>query len=200
VLSFGKKAEIPNPSIVDDQSAVLLQNLTTSEQRWLVIESDRPDPARNEVGSSSSAAYALIGKKIGEIVDLRGPSVQPQLERIVEVQSKYARLFQDSMSNFQIRFPDAGSFQSIHMGSEGAFDPSPIIDSLKDRRKHINESLERYRNSLCSLHLLGKALGINERLVMKTLTTIEKPFIRCVECTAKELADKAITLLTSKKW
>ena len=189
VLQYGKKAEIPHPlEVVDAQSAIRLENLTTGEQRWLVIEDDQPDPARDETASSTPAVQSLIGKRIGDVAHLRGPSAQAQHERVVEIQSKYIRLFQDAMSNFQHRFPGAGTIQSIHVGSGETLDPMPLIESLKDRRKHVDEVLAIYHDNLCSLHLLAVQLGINERQLVIGLTAHDYWFVRCVECSPQEFA------------
>ncbi len=191
VLKYGTKAKIPHPpAVVDQQSAIRLENLITGEQRWLVFEDDRPDPARNEVSSSTPVGQALIGKRIDDLVDLRGPAVQMQQERIIEVQSKYTRLFQDAMSNFQHRFPGAGTIQSIHMGSGETFDPTPLIESLKGRRNYVDEVMAFYRDNVCSLHLLAEKLGRNERQLIIGLTSHEDSFIRCVECAPPEFSAK----------
>jgi hypothetical protein len=192
VVQYGKELNIPNPlDVVDEQSAIRLENLTTGEQRWVVIEDRQPEPARNEYSCSTSVAQNLIGKRKGDIVDLCGPSLQPQQERIVEVQAKYIRLFQDVMSNFQRRFPDVGAIQSIHLVTEGHFDPSPLIEGLKARRQHVEEATAFYHNNPCSLHALAKGLGINERQLMIGLAAHEDWFVRCVECSPRQYSDAA---------
>lgn len=191
VLNYGKKAEIPHrPEVVGVQSAIRLENLVSGEKRWLVLEDDQPDPARNEASPFTPSIHALIGKRVGDVVDLRGRSVQSQQERIIEVQSKYTRLFQDAMSNVQHRFPGAGTIQSVHMGSGESFDLTPLIDSLKDRRKYVDEVMAIYRDNLCSLHLLGEKLGVNERQIMNGLAADDDSFIRCVECTPQDFCTK----------
>ena len=200
VLQYGKKAGIPpHPEVVDEQSAVRLENLTTGEQRWLVIEDRQPDPGRNEYSSSKSVVQTLIGKRTGDTVDLRGPSLQAQQERLVEIQSKYVRLFQDAMGNFQHRFPGAGTIQSIHLGSEENFDPSPLIESLKTRRQHVEETTAFYHENLCSLHFLASQLGIREHQLITGLTAHDKWFVRCVECSSQKFSDAVEAGIDAKR-
>ncbi len=201
VLQYGQKSEIQHlRDVVDEQSAIRLENLTTGEQRWVIVENRHPDPARNEFAPSTSVAQALNGKRAGDVVDVRGPSVQMQQERVVEIQSKYIRLFQDAMSNFQNRFPGAGAIQSIHVGGEDDFDPTPIIESLKDRREHIDQVMAIYRDNLCSLHFLASQLGINERQLMIGLTAHNDRFVRCVECSPQEFGETVAAGFTKKKF
>ncbi len=187
VLEYATQAAIPHPKeVVDDQSAIHLKNLTTGEERWLVIEDDHPDPARDEVASSTTAVQSLIGKRVSDCVDLRGPSVQAQQERVIDIQSKYIRRLQDSMGKFQNRFPGASTIQSIHMGDGESFDPTPLIESLKDRRKHVEELLHFYHTKICSLHFLAERIGINERQLIVALSGNDKYFVRCVDCSPEE--------------
>ncbi len=200
VLQYGERAEIPHrPEVVDKESAICLENLTTGEKRWVVLEDRQPDPARNEFATSTQVAQALVGKRVGDVVDLRGPSVQPQRERLIEIQSKYVRLFQDAISNFQHRFPGAGTIQSIYVGNEEHFDPTPIIDTLKDRRERVDKVMSTYRDNLCPLHLLASQLGLNERQLIIGLTGHDQRFMRCVRCSTEEFAANVEAGFDAKK-
>lgn len=191
-LTYGKKANIPiHLEFVDEQSAVRLNSLTTGESRWVIAEDRQPDLARNEYSCSTSVVQTLVGKQIGDIVDLCGPSVQPQEERVVEVQTKYVCLFQDVLSNFQRRFPDVGAIQSMHLGSKENFDPSPLIENLGMRRQHVEEVTAFYHTNLCSLHFLSSQLGINERQLIIGLTDHDERFVRCVECSPQQYSEAA---------
>jgi hypothetical protein len=198
VLQYGKEVNISNhPEVIDEQSAVRLENLTTKEQRWVVLEDQKPDLVSNEY--STSILATLIGKRTGDTVDLRGPSLQPQQERVIGIQSKYIRLFQDAMSNFQHRFPDVGAIQSFHLGSEGNFDPSPLLESLKARRQHVEEAMTFYRNNPCTMHLLASGIGINIRQLMIGLANHDDWFIRCVECSPQQYSEAAIAGFDTNK-
>lgn len=103
------------------------------------------------------------------------------------------------MNNFQHRFPGAGTIQSIHVGTGETFDPAPLIESLKVRRKHIDEVKAFYRDNLCSLHFLAEQLGRNERQLMIGLTSRDDSFIRCAECSPQEFSTKVQAGFDSKK-
>jgi tetratricopeptide (TPR) repeat protein len=200
VLQYGEKADVPySLDVVDKESAARLENLVTGGQRGVVIEDRQPDPARNEFSPSTAVARALIGRRTGDTVDLRGSSLQPQEERVVEIQSKYVRLFQDALSNFQNRFPDAHAIQSMHLGSGGAFDPAPLIKAVRERGEYVEKATTVYHANLCSLHFLASRLGTNERQVMTALTATDKWFVRCVHCSPQQFSEAAKAGLGTKK-
>ena len=133
MLEYGDKAEIPHlVEQFDQQSAVHLENLTT-ETAWVIAEDKQPNLTRGEYSCSTSVVQTLVGKRVGDIVDLRGPSLQPQQERILAIQSKYIGLFQDTFLNFQSRFPESGTIQAFNLLSDGKLDLSPLIESHKGR-------------------------------------------------------------------
>jgi tetratricopeptide (TPR) repeat protein len=200
VLQYGKDTGIPNyTEVVDEQSAVRLENRMTGEQRWVIAEDRQPDSTRNEYSCATPVVQALLGKQKDNVVDISGQSLQPQQERIVEIQSKYARLFQDAISNFQHRFPGAGTIQSIHLEHDGQFDPSPLLEGLKARRQYAEEATTFYHNNPCSLHLLASRLGRTEREIMLGLADHDESFVRCVECTPQQYAEIAAAEIIRKK-
>ncbi|QDV12361.1 Tetratricopeptide repeat protein [Rosistilla oblonga] len=192
MLEYGESATIPSEqSTVTDQSAVQLQNLTTNEERWLIIEDDQPDTARNEVASSTPAAQSLIGKRVGDVVCVIGGSLQLQSETVTQVQHKYVRLFQETIANFQNRFPGSGAIQSIHLGKPDSPDTTPIVESLKGRQKHVKTVTDYYREKPCSLHLLGTSLGVNLYQLISLLAIRSDMFIRCVDCSPEDFDELA---------
>jgi hypothetical protein len=184
--------------VVDERSAVLLENTLTQQKRWITIEDDKPDAARNEFSSSSAIAQAVVGRRVGDEIDVPGQVVQPQKERILEIQSKYVRLFQDCIANFQHRFPGATSFQTLHLGAPDAFDASPLIETLKERRDRVNEITDHYQKHPCSIYLLASRLGITELQALKVLMWNDTWFIRCVNSTPHEFWERVEAGLPSK--
>ena len=200
MFRYGEKAGIPRSvEVVDEESAVRLEDPTTEQQRWVVIEDRQPDLARNEHSCSTSGMQTLIGKRIDDTVDLNGPSLQPQYERIVAIQSKYVHLYQDVMAHCHHRFPGVSAIQPLYLGSEEGLDPSPLIDFLQNRRQHVEEATTFYRTDLCSLHFVASQLGTDELQLMTDLAAHDESFVRCVECMPQEYSEAVAAGFSTNK-
>ena len=183
------------PDKVDQGCFVLLENTTTKEKRWVTIESDAPDAARNECNESHPLVEALLGRSVNELFDLPGQVVQPQQERIVEIQTKYVRLFQDVIGQFPHRFPGVQFMQTMSLGTDENFDPTPLVDNLKNRRDHLTQLLQAYREEqVWSIHWLASRLGVNELQLMKGLMADDSQEIRCVNCEPEQFEQLATQL------
>ncbi|PHQ33673.1 PIN domain-containing protein [Rhodopirellula bahusiensis] len=192
-LRFAEKAEIAvQPNVVDVQSAVQLKNSSKEDTRWVVIEDTSPDPARDEFTATSPVAQPLVGKHRGDSVDLTRLTAQPHQERIVDVKSKYAYRFEDSIKNFQIRFPGEASIQSINMGTPDDLDPAPLVESLKERKEYVDKAIAFYHEEPCSLHLLATRIGLSEYKTMDGLTANDAWMLRCNECSPSEFDERAV--------
>ena len=200
IVQYGEKTGIRQwHEAVDEESAVYLESLKTAGKRWVVTEDRQPDLARNEYSTSAPTVKNLVGKRRGDIVDLCASSLQPQQERIVDIQSKYVRLFQDVLESFQYRFPGASTIQPIHLGYGENLDPSPLIESLKTHRQNAEEAIDFYRNKPCSLHVLASRLGINQRELMAALVADDDHLIPCVDCSPEEYYEAATAGFDTKK-
>ena len=183
------------PDVVDQGCSVLLENTTTNERRWITNEIDGPEAGRNEFHESNPLVLALLGRRVNDLIDIPGRVIQPQQERIVEIQTKYVRLFQDVSSQFPNRFPGVTFMQTMSLGTDGNFDPTPLVNTLKSRRDHVTQLLQSYREEqVCSIHWLASRLGINELKLMKGLMADDSQEIRCVNCEPKQFDELATKL------
>lgn len=178
------------PDKVEAQCAVLL-DAEGGTQRWVVIENNNPVPSRGEFPESSTLAQRLIGRKVGDVVELPGNLVQIEKATIQKIQAKYVRAFQDSLQHFRERFPETSLIQQIHLGSGDEFDPTPLIESLKERREYVEECVEFYRTNPCSLYLFATKVGINDLDAVKMLALHPTAIVRCC-CTTPREFDTAV--------
>jgi len=176
---------------VDSKSAVCLEEVGGQRTRWVIIEDDNPDATRGEVASTSDTAKSLLGKSVGDEVDLSSSPVQKQKEKITEILPKQIRLFHDTIRNFQQRFPGQGSIQTISIGEGDDFDPSYLIEVLRERRSYVEGSFKVYRENPCPLTLFATQLGISELELMLSLSESRDDKIRCSYCTTRDFAHRS---------
>ena len=195
-LMYGSKTSLGTPlGKVNDGCAVRLKVENT--ERWVVIESEAPLGSRNEFSESSEFGQRLKGHVVGDVIQLPGALVREESAVIQEIQTKYVRAFQDCLQHFRERFPEATFVQQVDLGSEDKFDPSPIIQSLKDRRAHVERCLDIYKQNPVPVYLFARSVGITEMEAVIALGGDGAGMVRCCETTPQEFdlaaADRAET-------
>lgn len=168
------------PKIVTEDCAVSLMH-GNKEERWVIIENERPLASRDEFSSTHELPQRLIGRKVGDTVELPGKLIQNDKATICEIQSKFVRAFQECLNNFRRWFPESSALQKIDVGTEDNFDPSAIIQSLKERREHIEECLQLYLDKPCSLYLFANGVGIDELDAIQFLASHERGIVKCCQ-------------------
>lgn len=180
-LSYEKQfAILEPPETVSDDCAVLL-SIDKDGHRWFIIEDDRPFASRDEFPSTNKLSQLLIGRSVGDAIELPGNLIQDNKATIQEIQSKYVRAFQDSLQNFRRWFPGTSVLQQIHVGSADNFDPSAIIASLEGRREHVEKCLRLYLDLPCSLYLFANRVGINELDAIRSLASHDRGAVKCCQ-------------------
>jgi tetratricopeptide (TPR) repeat protein len=191
LLTYGEQTSFHLPAQrVQSGHAVLLES-QSSEYSWVIIENSNPVPSRGEFAEHSVLALRMIGREVGDVVEMPGGLALPQRATIRAIQTKYARAFQDSLDHFRQRFPEAAFVQPLHVGSGDEFDPTPIAESLKQRREQLDTSFNFYRTSPCSLYLLACRIGYSEFDTITALTRHSTGVIRCCNSTPNEFRNAA---------
>ena len=72
------------------------------------------------------------------------------------------------------------------MGIGDDFEPTPLLAILKERREHVNSTLEFYIKNLCTLHWLADALGANELDTVVALARLPTGIVKCCKTTPAE--------------
>ncbi|MCC7337725.1 MAG: hypothetical protein IT422_21765 [Pirellulaceae bacterium] len=148
--------------------------------KTVLIDGDSAEPlAGDEKRPDSDFGQLLMGAKVGAEIELTPGGVQPRKIKIVEIQSKYIYRYQDVLHNMQIRFPGTSAIQMIQMEHEGEFDISPIVKSLEERRKYVDQVLEEFKRLPAATAFLAKWLGLSFYEAHESLTMLPDIGIRC---------------------
>ena len=183
VLTHGEKGSLRNPPAkVDPQSAVSLE-IHGGGWRWVVIENDKPVPSRGEFSQETELSRRRLGRALGDEVDLPGALAKTERATIREIQTKYVRAFQDSLQHFRERFPETSLIHKIHVGSGADFDATAIIESLKERRAHVEACIDFYKKNPCTLYLFATRIGISEFDAIKALAAYPTAMVKCCQTT-----------------
>ena len=156
-LCQASEGTIAEPQTVGPGCAVLLQNEST--QQWWYILDDGEDPlGRYSLAQSDSLAQELMGRRAGETVVLR-QDLEDLSYRIAQIQSKFRRAFQETVSEFSTRFPSNNELSRIEIKGD---DFSKVFVSIDQHDYLAREARQRYQDgnwplvALCSL--LGRSV------------------------------------------
>lgn len=199
-LQFARGSGLPlDPTKVEDETAVYYTEGDGPPQ-VIIIDSAAAEPlARDEIRPDSVLAELLKSKTVGDEVDVAKNGLQPRKIKIDAVVSKYVHRYQDVMQNMQIRFPGTSAIQLIKMEQEGEFDISPIVQSLEERRKYVDQVLEEFKRLPASIAFLAKWLGLSYFEAFESLTALPEIGIRCCLGRNAKLASAVQRLRTRKK-
>ena len=178
------------PAAADRNSAVLLRSDETNQQ-WVTIEDDSPLSSRGEFSSSSVLGQALVGKGKDDSVVMASGLVGQMTASIVEIQTKYVRAFQDCMANFVRRFPGSSVLTEIKASGFQDFVQTTLAKSLEDRRRHVDDCIEKYRIHICSMHLFAELIGASELDAMELLTQHTNGLVKSWETTPRDFEREA---------
>jgi hypothetical protein len=160
---------------VGPDAAVCYREVGVDEDRWLVIEDDAPQEARDEFSSDHVRVTPMLGRRVGEQF-LLAPGVQPRMGEVLRICSKFVYRFERCRDEYQTRFPDRQDFQIVRLvrpgsGNERELDLRPILESLDERRQFILEAANTYSTHPMPLYILCRMTGRDLFEVMDFLTS-----------------------------
>jgi transcription elongation GreA/GreB family factor len=159
----------------------------SSEEQWTIIEDCAdPDPSRHEISPGSALAKELLGKRIEDSFE-----ISPFARGVIrEITSKFVFRYQDCFKQWQFRFSDKPEILSFHVGMTGTFesDFEPIVTMMRTRRERIQEVERLYTTHAVPIHIVAKALNMNDFVALAGLANSPDVLIRCCDGSALERA------------
>lgn len=156
--------------------------------RWAIIEdSPNPDFAREEFPPDHIVSKALLGHGVGDAVVFNDSGIQPRAVTIRQAIHKFIYRFQDCRDLYQTRFPGGTAIQMVHVGSGDVFDPSPIIQSLEERKHYFEKLDEAYRTGPMPFSMYVRLAGRDEIEAWDHLAADPNLGIRCAGSDTHEL-------------
>jgi tetratricopeptide (TPR) repeat protein len=200
VCGFGtSRSPVPKLS-VDNESAVAISDCRTGEIRWCVIESDNASITRNEIGIESQLAQRLLGKTVGDRVQLNSGPLQERYGVIEEIHDKLSYRVMDSMSSWARRFDDNGFLTQFDFSKpNGELD----VDAFFEVQQKLNEPMEAaifmYRHQFSSIGFLANFTGRSILQTVGYLASARETHIQCCSGTAEERALAVKSIASHKR-
>lgn len=176
-------------------TAVSVREQGCSDVQWFVLEDSRVPASRveNELEHSSQLWGRLIGRHIGDEVDLASSASLPGLARnvrVIEILPKLTFRVRDALDRWQYRFPEHEELWMVRVSNEatGEFDPTPLLEMARAqhvRRSHVEGV---YRANMLPVGVLARALHKDAfNGALHVATTPDLP-MRCAVGTREERA------------
>lgn len=185
-LTHAEKTSLGKPPAKIRTNCAVAIQVGDRAPRWVIIENNRPAVSRGELSESNELSKRLLDREIGDVIEMPGAMVAVETATIRAIQTKYLRAFQDCWEHFRARFPESSVVQEMDLGSGDQFDPTPMIESLKERRKYVQECVSVYRDNPCSLYLFSSKVGLTELDGIKALAGYPNAPVKCSHTTASD--------------
>lgn len=149
----GNAPQIPAVNAVSIDTMVRLGRVAQDD--WVIVIDDNQAHLADHVQSDNSIVQQAFGKVVGDQFETTsGPNKFTWT--VKEIKSKYLHLFHEITRTLQDQFPDNGSFYSVTMVDD---DVTPLLESVRARRKHIEFLEETYCDQLIPLGAIANAGG-----------------------------------------
>lgn len=193
LLPFGPMPTIGDHETVQTDSAVTILEDGSGEERIFVIEPIPSDGRRfqDELPATTALAQELMGKRTGDSVVLASGSLARRTGKITKVLNKYVSRYQDSMSNWQIRFPDEPGIESVAILKQPDESPdlSMLLASIDRRQEGAQRAKEIYYTKPVPIHMFADQFGRNAFQGICMMATEEGFTVDCTIGSREQIAE-----------
>lgn len=154
--------QIGEVQYVGVDTAVKLKDESGKVLTYYILENEEK-PFTEELLITDPLAKVLLGKGVGDVVSIDRNFDQPQTFEIIDILSKYAYAFQESMELLNNKFVDAEGFRTFRVRGTGNLreDFKPIFDLL-DKSEELNTQIrEYYHKKLLTIGMFARLRGRN---------------------------------------
>ena len=175
-LNREKEGDLLDPQEVMVDTAVEVDS--DGQIKWFVILNvDDIDKGKGELHFEDPLAKRLMGHHVGETFILSQNPIKPISGTIKQIQSKYVRVFQYILLNFNTDFPDEGELVRFHFPIN---DPDQLVSLPMFRSDSVETVLDSYikQNLPLTIGTLGQLIGRNIIEVWEHLVGIPDGILR----------------------
>lgn len=194
------EAQLPDPSSVVAGSAVTLQEIETNMTVTWVLEEEAPQASLSEIHPTDAWAKRLMGKKVGDSVQLSPESLSPRDARITHIRDRRVFRAIDCMENVSRNFPTQSAITQLRVppGIAPGDLRAKLEGVLGPARTREADALAAYRAGPVPVGVVGRASG--QSTFMATFTVLSTGGARLRVCGgAQEEFDAASRALESDR-
>jgi tetratricopeptide (TPR) repeat protein len=185
-LPVERRPNIPECEIAGPGVAICFVENGTDQEQWRIIEEQyAADGQLNEIAPDHFLAKQVSGKRKGDSFLLTEPGPRSRGAILKQLLSKFIYRYQDCLQSWQVRFPDEPGVEMIRLPPPESLtgnpeiDLAPILASIDERAKAIEEAVEVYLTKNVPLHVLGSWFGQNSFSALSYLVTRPDAKVKC---------------------
>ncbi len=183
--------EMTEPELVAPGCAVRLRDTLTGEESWWsVLGANDERTSSSELSADHELARRVLGSAIGDMIEIRD-DLEELTYKVVAIQSRFVRAFQETIDEFSTRFPGNSSLSRI-VAEEGDF--TKLLLATERRAQFVRSVEERYRDGAFPFAMFSSLIGSSPVEVWRACTLEGSVPIRFAMGNSQE-ADLAQALL-----
>jgi tetratricopeptide (TPR) repeat protein len=189
------------PDVVSVDAAVLVGE--GKDHRWIIIEATDPETEHGELSPDNPLVVAMLGKKVGESVELPRSPLPPRIYRVEEIRSKYVRAYHRCLEQWEESFPEVPGPLMIEVPENLAENveefTNQLIPMLQQRARRVEELDQLYQDKPVTFHMLASGLGRSVFGVMGHLIAETDIALRCTRANPAEMRQLLFVLEGGQK-
>lgn len=173
-----------HPDKVSEGTAVLLEDKNGTKVWYLIEDRVDADFAKNELKPQHALAQRMLGKKLGDEIELVSSGPQKKYGKVIEIKSKYIYALHNSMNSYQTMFPEADGLYGIDLksGEAGKIEKKDLkilFEQVDKQHERYSQVMKLYTEGHLTVGALAKMLSRNEVEAWGLLTSQEEPGLKC---------------------
>ncbi len=176
ILDIEERSSLLNkPSVVGIGSIVRLEDKFGDLKTYYISDHDPSPQGIDELHINNGLGKLLSGKIEGDLIVLQKTSIGEEVAHIKNIINKFVYAFQDSVNNFNQRFPGHPGIYRIPFGSGSSGEI--IQEDIQNLKKIANQNNKRvellidfYKKRQLTIAGIAKELGIDDFAVCSALT------------------------------
>lgn len=176
-----------SPMQAGEDTAVVLTDLDTGTEIYKILETeDQPRIELDEISLSDPFAKNLIGKNVGDEIEISSFPFGLKKFQIKEIHNKYIFACTRTLKKFGNLFPGSQAMISLDVGPNPDTESfQPILDMAKQNYNIGKSVFDVYQERLIPIGMIAKFLAISPLSAITVLLHQDKANIRC--CIGNEL-------------
>ena len=169
------------PTEVGNDTAVVLNDVETGLEISRILETLTPPKLElHEISVSDPFSQMLIGKTVGDILEIPNIAIGVKRYIVKEIHNKYLFAHIRTLQQFGSLFPASQAMASLDVGpSPGVESFQPIIDVAKRRYDAGKFVFDTYKATPIPIGMISKFLSISPLDAIMTLLYQDRTVLRC---------------------